>query len=88
MCRSIDTSKSVTDWQTWSAEFIKYIPNTAEKAAVPGSGQHIMVPTLFTDLELTAISDFYIVTQTITLNAEDRAEFEEKVELFDNVGSA
>lgn len=78
-CRRADLVKESTEWQVFTAEFIKYTGNTAEEAE-----QHILTLELFGSAEIG--SDYYTIRQTTTLNAEDRADIEEVVECFE--GSA
>lgn len=79
-CRRADVVKESTEWQVFTAEFIKYTGNTAENAE-----QHILTLELFGSAEIGA-GNLYTIRQTLTLNGEDRADQEEAIEIFE--GSA
>jgi hypothetical protein len=75
----VEVSKSVTDWQKFTVELTKYIGNTVANAQ-----QNMISPQLFTEVELDAISDWYKLTRTTTLNGTDKANVEETVEIYDS----
>lgn len=79
-CRRADVVKESTEWQVFTAEFVKYEGNTAENAE-----KHILDLELFGSAEVNppGSATFYTVRQTTTLNAEDRADFEEVIEVFE-----
>lgn len=81
--RRVEITASNTDWQKFVVELTKYVGNTADQAQ-----NNILEPTLFTTAELDAISDWYKLSRTITLNGTDRANVEETAEIYDNVASA
>lgn len=74
----VELSKSVTDWQKFTIELVKYVGNTVENAQ-----ENMITPTLFTTAELDAISPWYKITRTTTLNFNDKANVEETVEIYD-----
>lgn len=82
-CRRADVVKESVEWQVFTAEFVKYTGNTAAQAE-----QHILALELWGSAEASPPGsvNFYTIRQTTTLNAEDRADFEEALEIFE--GSA
>jgi len=81
--RRVEVTSSNTDWQKFSCELVKYQGNTEENAQ-----ENILSPDLFTIAELDAISEWYRLSRTITLNGEGPANVEETAEIFDDVASA
>lgn len=79
----VEVSKSVTDWQKFTVELTKYIGNTVENAR-----ENIITPSLFTITELDAISQWYKISRTTTLNGTDKPNTEETVELYDDEAMA
>jgi hypothetical protein len=75
----VELSKSVTDWQKFTVELTKYIGNTVAQAQ-----QNMIEPHLFTIAELDAISAWYKISRTATLNGTDKANVEETVEIYDD----
>lgn len=80
--KRVEVSKTNVDWQKFVIELTKYIPNTAEDAQ-----NNMIAPTLFTISELDAISAWYKLSRTITLNGEGAANVEETAEIYDDVAS-
>jgi len=74
----VELSKSVTDWQKFTVELVKYVGNTVDKAQ-----ENMITPSLFTEAELDAISPWYKITRTTTLNSNDKPNVEETVEIYD-----
>ena len=81
--RRVEVTDSNTDWQKFVVELAKYIANNAA-----GAENNILDPNLFTTEELDAISTWYKLSRTITLNGTDRANVEETAEIYDEVASA
>ena len=79
----VEKGKTVTDWQKFTIELIKYIGNTVEHAR-----DNMIVPSLFSEVELDAVSPWYKITRTTTLNATDKSNVEESAELYDADASA
>ncbi|PIZ89441.1 MAG: hypothetical protein COX89_01575, partial [Candidatus Nealsonbacteria bacterium CG_4_10_14_0_2_um_filter_37_10] len=80
--RRVEVTDSNTDWQKFVLELVKYIPNIAEDAQ-----ENMLSPMLFTVAELDAISQWYKLSRTITLNGTDKANVEETAEIYDEVAS-
>ena len=82
--RRVEINRSNTEWQKFVVELSKFIPNTAEAA-----NDNMIVPELFdvTD-DLEALSEWYKLSRTITLNGEGPANVEETAEIYDDVASA
>lgn len=80
--RRVELGKTVSDWQKFTVEMVKYIGNTPENAQ-----DNILTPTLFTTGELDAISAYWKLSRTITLNATDKANVDETVELYDDIAT-
>jgi len=78
-----EISDSNTDWEKFVLELVKYVPNTEAQAQ-----NNILEPDLFTIAELDAISQWYKLSRTITLNGTDRANVEETAEIYDDVAAA
>lgn len=74
----VEVAKSVTDWKKFTIELTKYVPNTVALAQ-----ENIIEPSLFTETELDAISPWYKITRTTTLNGTDKANVDESVEIYD-----
>lgn len=74
----VEVNKTVTDWQKFTVELVKYLGNTVETAQ-----QNMIEPTLFTVDELDLISKWYKISRTTTLNSADKSAIEESVELYD-----
>jgi len=81
--RRVEITDSNTDWQKFVVELAKYIANTEADAE-----NNILDPQLFTVGELDAISTWYKLSRTITLNGTDRANVEETAEIYDEEASA
>lgn len=79
-CRRVDTVKESTEWEKFTCEFIKYTGNTSE-----GACGNILSSDLFEDSEIGS-GNQYTIRKTVTLNSEDRADYEEVIEIFE--GSA
>ena len=79
----VELSKSVTDWQKFTIELTKFIGNSVENAR-----ENIIEPLLFTILELDEISEWYKITRTTTINATDKSNVEETIELYDDESSS
>jgi len=75
----VELRKSVTDWQKFTIELTKFVGNTVANAR-----QNMIEPQLFTIAELDAISQWYKITRTTTLNGTDKANVEETVEIYDD----
>jgi hypothetical protein len=58
---------------------VKYIGNTVLNAR-----ENMIQPQLFTIAELDAISAWYKITRTTTINTADKSNTEEVVELYDD----
>lgn len=80
MCRRVDVVKESTEWETFTCEFIKYTGNTQENAC-----ENVLSSELFGSAEI-GTGNQYTIRKTMTLNSEDRADFEEVIEIFE--GSA
>ena len=78
----VEVSKTVTDWQKFTVEMTKYIGNTVSQAQ-----QNMITPGLFSIVELDAITKWYKISRTTTLNATDKPNVEETVELYDSSGT-
>lgn len=74
----IDRPKIATDWQKFTIELVKYVGNTVAQAQ-----ENMITPTLFTTTELDAISAWYKITRTTTLNGTGPADIDETIELYD-----
>lgn len=74
----VELAKTATDWQKFTIELTKYVGNTVEKAF-----DNMIDPSLFTLAELDAISPFYKLSRTTTLNFNDKANVEETAEIYD-----
>jgi len=74
----VELSKTVTDWQKFTVELTKFIGNTVAQAQ-----QNMISPQLFTETELDAISQWYKISRTTTLNGTDKANVEETCEIYD-----
>ena len=81
--RRVEIIKSNTEWQKFMLELVKYLPNTAEDAQ-----NNMLDPDLFTIEELDAISTWYKLSRTITLNFDGAANVEETAEIYDDEASA
>ena len=81
--RRVEVTDSNTDWEKFVVELAKYIANDEA-----GAENNILEPTLFTTAELDAISTWYKLSRTITLNGTDRANVEETAELYDEESAA
>ena len=79
----VERGKTVTDWQKFTIELVKYIGNSVANAR-----QNMIAPSLFTEAELDAVSQWYKITRTTTLNATDKANVEETVEIYDDEATA
>jgi len=75
----VEIEKAVTDWEKFTIELEKFVGNTVAKAQ-----DNMIAPTLFTIAELDAISAWYKITRTTTLNQADKANVEEAVEIYDD----
>jgi len=75
----VELSKTTTDWQKFVVELVKYIGNTVLNAR-----ENMIQPQLFTIEELDAISAWYKITRTTTINTADKSNTEEVVELYDD----
>ena len=80
--RRVEITKSNTAWQKFMLELVKYIPNTADDAQ-----DNMLDPELFTTIELDAISEWYKLSRTITLNGEGAANVEETAEIYDDIAA-
>lgn len=79
VCRRVDTTREATEWEKFTAEFIKYTGNTAVNAF-----DNILTLELFGSADIPGSgSSFYTIRQTTTLNAEDAADFSEEIEVFE-----
>lgn len=78
--RRVEITKSNTEWQKFMIELVKYTGNTAAAAQ-----DNMITPELFSIAELDAISTWYKLSRTITLNAESAANVEETAEIYDDV---
>jgi len=81
--RRVEITKANTEWQKFMLELVKYLPNTADDAQA-----NMLTPELFTTIELDAISAWYKLSRTITLNGEGAANVEETAEIYDDVAAA
>jgi len=83
--RRVEITKANTEWQKFMLELVKYVPNTADNAQV-----NMITPEFFgVDAgDLTAISAWYKLSRTITLNGEGAANVEETAEIYDDVAAA
>ncbi len=81
--RRVEITKSNTEWQKFVVELSKFVPNTAENAQ-----NNMITPELFSIAELDAISAWYKLSRTITLNGEGAANIEETAEIYDDEASA
>ncbi len=79
----VEVTKSVTDWRKFTIELVKYTGNTVAQAQ-----ENMITPSLFTIAELDAISAWYKISRTTTLNFNDKANVEESVEIYDDDSSA
>lgn len=79
----VEVTKSVTDWNKFVIELTKYEGNTEDKAM-----QNMIIPGLLVKTELDAISIWYKLTRTTTLNGKDKANIEESAEIYDNILAA
>lgn len=79
-CRRVDVVREATEWEVFTCEFIKYTGNTAGSAC-----QNILTSDLFGSAEIGS-GNQYTIRKTMTLNAEDRSDYEEVIEIFE--GSA
>jgi len=77
--RRVEISKSNTEWQKFVVELSRFVPNTAENAQ-----NNMITPELFSIAELDAISAWYKLSRTITLNGEGVANVEETAEIYDD----
>jgi hypothetical protein len=75
----VEVNKTVTDWQKFTVELTKYVGNTVANAQ-----QNMIEPQLFSIAELDAISQWYKITRTTTLNGTDKANVEETAEIYDD----
>jgi len=80
--RRVEITKANTEWQKFMLELVKYLPNTAGAAQ-----DNMLTPELFTIIELDAISAWYKLSRTITLNGEGAANVEETAEIYDDVAA-
>lgn len=80
--RRVEITKSNTEWQKFMLELVKYLPNTAEEAQ-----NNMIEPELFSLVELDAISAWYKLSRTITLNGEGAANVEETAEVYDDIAT-
>jgi len=78
----VEVSKTVTDWHKFTVELTKYVGNTVANAQV-----NMITPQLFSKVELDAISAWYKLSRTITLNGTDKANVEENAEIYDSSAS-
>jgi hypothetical protein len=78
----VELSKSVTDWQKFVVELTKYVGNT-----VPQARENMITPQLFSVAELDAVSQWYKLTRTTTLNGTDKPNVEETAEIYDDKGT-
>lgn len=77
--RRVEVTDLNTDWQKFVVELVKYLPNTEANAQM-----NMLSPMLFEISELEAISAWFKLSRTITLNATDRANVEETAEIYDD----
>jgi len=75
----VEFSKTVTDWRKFTVELVKYVGNTVAQAQ-----ENMITPSLFSISELDAISQWYKITRTTTLNGTAEANVEETIEIFDD----
>ncbi len=80
--RRVEISDSNTEWQKFMLELVKYLPNNAADAE-----NNMLDPELFTISELDAISAWYKLSRTITLNGEGAANVEETAEIYDDIAT-
>lgn len=81
--RRVEISSSNTEWQKFMLELVKYTGNTAADAQ-----NNMITPELFTIAELDAISAWYKLSRTITLNGDGAANVEETAEVYDDIAVA
>lgn len=81
--RRVEITSTNTEWQKFMLELVKYIPNTAEEAQ-----NNMIEPELFSIAELDAISTWYKLSRTITLNFDGAANVEETAEVYDDIAVA
>lgn len=79
-CRRVDTVRESTEWEVFTCEFVKYTGNTSS-----GACGNILASELFSSGEIGS-GNQYTVRKTLTLNAEDKSDFSETIEIFE--GSA
>ena len=80
--RRVEVTESNTDWQKFVLELVKYVPNIEADAQ-----KNMISPMLFTITELDAISQWYKLSRTTTLNGTDKANVEETAEIYDEAVS-
>ena len=80
MCRRVDVVRESTEWETFTCEFIKYTGNTSG-----GACSNVLSSELFGSAEIGSANK-YTIRKSLTLNSEDKANFEETIEIFE--GSA
>lgn len=78
----VEITDSNTEWQKFMLELVKYLPNTEADAQ-----NNMLEPSLFTISELDAISTWYKLSRTITLNGDGVANVEETAEIYDDDSS-
>ena len=74
----VEKGESVTDWNKFTIELTKFYGNTPANAQT-----NMITPTLFTLQELQAVTPWFKITRTTTLNSKDKANVEESVDLYD-----
>jgi len=80
MCRRVDVVKESTEWEVFTCEFVRYTGNTAE-----GACDNMLELELFGSADIGS-GNYYTMRKTITLNAEDRADLEVVIEVFEGSG--
>lgn len=80
--RRVEITKNNTEWQKFMLELVKYTGNIEDDAQ-----NNMITPELFTIEELDAISTWYKLNRTITLNGEGAANVEETAEIYDDESS-
>lgn len=78
----VEVNKTLTDWHKFTIELVRYDGNAVENAQ-----ENMIDPTLFTVEELDAISQWYKLTRTTTLNSTDKSNVEESAEIYDESSS-
>ena len=78
----IEIPKTVTDWWKFNITLVKFVGNSVANARV-----NMIVPTLFTMVELQAVSAWFKITRTTTLNFQSQSDVDETVEIYDDVAT-